>query len=957
MTRLFSRIFIVLSILLITTHVVSAQKSGIIRGKVSDQVSGETLIGVTVMVEGTNPLIGTTTDLDGDFSIEHLAPGQYTLLFSYISYTTARISEIQLADNGVEYITVMLEPASYELEAVVEIVAARIDNSENAILMSMKKAESIQDGISAQEMKTFASSNAAESMVKVTGVSVVDGKDIYVRGLGDRYSTVQLDGQLLPGTDPDKNSAQIDLIPANFLENIITSKTFTPDQPGNFTGGNVDIRTRSFPEKFTLNFSMGTSYNDQASLKDNFLSMEGGKTDWLGYDDGTRALPDYLQDTSISKNFTSSFYLQARSSDSLSNILNTGAKSLSGSMAPITKTSPLNQQMSFSAGNQVALGKGDMRLGFMLGGNYRRDYTLYTDGVAGSWELSDANADRLNEYYDLVDVKGVESPKVNLMGKLSLKYSKTDMLEFLVLYNHDADIISRYLYGSHPEYVTNNVFQTRSLHFKEREMALYRATGRNVFENANNMELQYSGSYIKSMQTEPDRMLFANEWDTANNLYHITNANYDLPFHSFRDLTDTQWQGSADLTIPVLQSKHKSNKVKFGGSFSNKNRVYNEQAYEVERRNGPKYDGDPLAYFSYDNMGIIAYDSIRNRYTYGNVIVDKDVSGNSYEGYEQIGAAYAMFSYNFTMRLKVVGGVRYERTDFQVGEGDSLGIHVNDFLPSLNISYALTDNMNLRASYTHTLARPNMRETAPFASFDFIGGVIMNGNPELKRTLIKNMDLRWEYFPEPGELIAVSAYYKDFTDPIIRQNLVGLGNPQVKYSNVDQALVTGLELEFRKNLDVISPALRDFKFGANLSYIYSAVDIIDEEFEIISARNPEFDEPVRPFQGQSPWLVNANIIYSNDSNGINSSLSYNWYAPRLSEVSDKGTPDIYESTYGMFNFVFKKQMGQHFSASFTAKNLLNTPYMKTYTYKGEEYYSSYYQLGRTYGITLTYKID
>lgn len=956
MNRLFIKVIIALGFSFLTTTI-SAQESGIIRGKVSDNVLGETLIGVTVLIEGTDPLIGTTTDLDGDFSFEHLAPGQYTLKFSYISYTTARISEIQVVNDEVEYITVLLQPASYELESVVEIVAARIDNSENAILMSMKKAESIQDGISAQEMKTFAASNAAESMVKVTGVSVVDGKDIYVRGLGDRYSTVQLDGQLLPGTDPDKNSAQIDLIPANFLENIVTSKTFTPDQPGNFTGGNVDIRTKSFPEKFTLHFSMGTSYNDQASLKDNFLSMSGGKYDWLGYDDGTRALPEYLQDTANSGNFTSSFYLQARKSDSLANILNTGSKSLSGSMAPITKSSPLNQKMSFSAGNQLALGEGDVRLGFLLGGNYRRDYTLYNEGVAGSWELSDANAERLNEYYNLVDVKGVESPKVNLMGKISLKYSKTDMLEFLALYNHDADIVSRYLYGVHPEYVTNNEFQTRSVHYKEREMALYRATGRNVFENANNMELQYSASYIKSAQTEPDRMLFANEWDTANNLYHITNANYDLPFHSFRDLTDTQMQASADLTIPVLQGKHKSNKLKFGGSFSHKERVYNESAYEVERRNGPKYDGDPDAYFNDDNMGIIGYDSTRNRYVFGNIIVDKDVSGNSYSGYEQIGAAYAMLSYNLTMRLKIIGGIRYERTDFQVGEGDSLGIHVNDVLPSVNLTYALTDNMNLRASYNHTLARPNMRETAPFASFDFIGGVIMNGNPELKRTLIKNVDLRWEYFPNSGELIAVGAYYKDFKDPIIRQNLVGLGNPQVKYSNVDKAMVTGLELEFRKNLNIISPALKDFKMGMNLSYIYSAVDIIDEEYEIISSRNPEFDKPVRPFQGQSPWLVNANLIYSNAHNGINSSLSYNWYAPRLSEVSDKGTPDIYESTKGMVNFVFKKQFGEHFSGSFTAKNLLNTPYMKTYTYKNETYYSSYYQLGRTYSFTLTYLID
>ena len=937
--------------------VVNVSAQGIIRGKVSDKLSGETLIGVTVIVEGSDPMIGTTTDLDGNFSLDRLEPGLYTLRFSYISYSTSLISEIKVESGEVEYITVMLEPASYELEEVVEIVATRIDNSENAILMNMKKAEAIQDGISAQEMKTFASSNAAESMVKVTGVSVVDGKDVYVRGLGDRYSTVQLDGQILPGTDPDKNSAQIDLIPANFLENIVTSKTFTPDQPGNFTGGNVDIRTKSFPEKFTLQFALGTSYNDQASLKDNFLSMEGGSTDWLGYDDGTRAMPVYLSDTTYSQNLTSSFYLQARRSDSLANILDVASKSISGTMAPVTKSSPLNQKMSFSTGNQIHIGDGDVYLGFLIGGNYSRDYKLYTDGVAGSWELTDSNAERLNEYYDLMDMKGVESPKVNAMGKLSLKYTSTDMIEFLTLYNHDADIISRYLEGAHPEYVTNNVFQTRTLHFKEREMALFRVSGRNVFENAGNLELKYSGSYVNSSQVEPDRMLFANEWDTANGIYHITNANYDLPFHSYRDLNDKQLQGSFDIVIPFLQSQNKSNKLKFGGTYSDKNRIYNESAYEVERRDGPKYAGDPLEYFGYENMGVIDYDSARNRYVFGNVVVDKDVSGNSYEGYERIGGLYAMVSCNITTRLKFVGGLRYERTDFNVGDSDTTGIFENDFLPSANFSYAVNDNMNIRASYNHTLARPNMREAAPFPSFDFIGGVIMNGNPELKRTLIKNIDLRWEYFPRPGELFAVSGYYKDFTDPIIRQNLVGLGNPQVKFDNVDKAIVYGIEFEMRKKLDFIVPSLERFKFGANLSYIFSAVDILPEEFELINSRNPEFDEPVRPFQGQSPWLANLNIYYQGKENGINSSLAYNYYAPRLSSVSTRGTPDIYESTWGMLNFVFKKQFGEHFSGSFTAKNLLNTPYMKTYTYKGDEYFASYYQLGRTYSLTLTYLIN
>ena len=948
--------FLFLLLIIFSGCSLAAQPAGSIRGKVSDKTSGETLIGVTVIVEGSDPLMGTTTDLDGNFSLEKLSPGTYTLRFSYISYSTALIREIHLEAKEVEYITMMMEPASYELTEVVEIVASRINNSEQAILMNRKKAASIQDGISAQEMKSFASSSAAESMVKVTGVSVVDGKDVYVRGLGDRYSTVHLDGQLLPGTDPDKNSAQIDLIPSGFLENIITSKTFVPDQPGSFTGGNVDILTKSFPERFTLQFSMGTSYNDKSSLRNDFLTTDGGLTDWLGYDDGSRRLPDFIADTAITSLLNPSFYLQARSDDSLANILNTASKALANTMTPSAKRSPLNQSLSFFTGNQVRLGKGNSVLGFLLGGNYARDFSLYTDGISGSWELADSNAEKLNEYYNLTDQKGVENPRINALGKVALKYSTTGRIEALAMYNHDADIVSRYLYGTHPEYVTNNVFQTRLLHFKAREMAMLRLSGRNVFENAGDMELSYSAGFVRSNQSEPDRMLFANEWDTTNGIYHITNANYNLPFHSYRDLIDRQGLASADVVLPFLQRNDKTNQFKFGGSYSEKRRKYSESAYEIVRRDGPKYDGDPETYFGYDNMGIITYDSLRERYVFGNVVVDKDISSNGYEGYERIVALYAMMRYSFFQRLRFVGGLRYERTDFQVGEGDSIGIHTHDFLPSLNLSFALREDMNLRASYTHTLARPNMREAAPFASFDFIGGIIMNGNPDLKRTLIRNIDLRWEYFPKPGEVVAISGYYKKFTDPIIRQNIVGLGNPQIKYNNVDQALVYGVEFEFRKGFGWITPAFESFKFGMNFSYIYSEVDIPAVEYAIISSRNPEFNEPLRPFQGQSPWLINANLYYNGKTNGLDASLAYNYFAPRLTEVSENGTPDIYESTRGMLNFVIKKQWGMHFSASFTLKNILDTPYMKTYTYKGEIYYSSYYLSGRSYALTLAYHI-
>ncbi|MEL7021861.1 MAG: carboxypeptidase regulatory-like domain-containing protein, partial [Bacteroidota bacterium] len=266
---------------------------GTIRGTVSDKATGELLMFTNVTVKDTDPLVGAQTDLDGNYTLE-IEAGTYALEVSYVGYNTKTITDVVVTANEV---TILDFPMDVEGEVLEEIVvtAKAIDRTENALLQIQRKAITVQDGISAQEISRFGSNNAAESMKRVTGASVVDGKYVFVRGLGDRYSSAQLNGMQLPSSDPYRNAMQLDLIPSNLLDNVIASKTFTPDQPGNFTGGNVNLKTKSFPERLTLAASIGTSFNTQSSFQDNFLTHEGGSTDWLGFDDGTRDIPAILQ--------------------------------------------------------------------------------------------------------------------------------------------------------------------------------------------------------------------------------------------------------------------------------------------------------------------------------------------------------------------------------------------------------------------------------------------------------------------------------------------------------------------------------------------------------------------------------------------------------------------------------------------------------------------------------------
>jgi len=962
-------------ILFLSPNHLIAQDKGTIRGTITDKASGETLIGVNIIIEGTNT--GTITDFDGNFNLPNVPSGTVNLVFSYISYANQTISDVEVSTGEVTVLNVQMAPATEEIEEVT-VTAQQLTNSENAILSMQKKAEGIQDGISALEMKKFGSPNAAESMVKVVGVSVANGKDIYVRGLGDRYSSVQMDGQQLPGTDPYKNSADLDLIPANLLENIITSKTFTADLPGTFTGGNVNIKTKAFPDRFTLNFGISAAYNEQASFNDNFLTYNGSDTDWLGYDVGFRDIPDIL--INRGSELTTNLYIRARQGEKYPEeaaLLDNSARSVNSQMAPTTMSSPVNQKITFSIGNQWEV-FGDKQIGFVMGVNYRRDFSFYENGTSANWELVEADAQSLGEQYILDDSKSVENPQINGLATLAFKYSKNGSVELNYSYNHDAEKVARVQDGTFPAALSGTTrFQTRSLNFTERELQMLKLNGHHVFPGLNNTRLDFSASKIASTQHEPDMRLFANSYrlgetnsDTIG--YYMSRAEYDMPLHFWRELKDDQLQGKIDITIPFAQGKSTSNKIKLGGFFSGKERNFLETAYQYERNKGEAYNGNPDFYFGPQNIGIIGQDQ-RGRNIIGNYLYNQTKHQNNYRGITDVNALYGMITYNFTKKLKAILGVRYETTKMSVelmDEEDVVAltyipeeklddfkgdIDEKDVLPSLNLVYALTDNSNIRLSGSQTIARPNLRELAPFASFDFIGGVIYNGNPDLKRTKVQNYDLRYEWFVRPDELLAISTYYKHFTNPIILQYIVEVANPQIIYQNTDKGELYGFEIEARKNLDFITQALKDFSFGANFSLIQSRVDVDLFEQETAEANNWEVKE-TRPFPGQSPFLLNLNLSYNNPNIGLNSTLDFNKFGDRLTETNID-TPDIYESSDGMLNFNINKDFMKNFTFGFKLKNILNSNFKKSVTYKEQDFVYQQYKLGRTYTVSLSYKIN
>lgn len=950
-----------------------AQK-GVISGKVIDKTSGETLIGASVYIEGVSDnSIGTITDFDGNYSFE-ADPGTFDIAVSYISYTKQMIKGVVVKAGDVTNLDVALEGETVGLAEVV-VQATAVKNTDASLIALQKKSFSIQDGISSQQISRTGSSNAADAMKQMTGAVVEDGKFIVMRGLGDRYSLSQLNGVTMPSTDPYRNSSSLDLIPSQMIENIVTTKTFTPDLPANFSGGLVNVTTKSLPDKFTLHFELSGAYNTQASMIDNFLTQQAGETDWLGLDDGSRDQPGFLLDEAVRNRLSSSTYLTARRPDSTNvrNIFHESSRALSNEFVPTTKTSPLNHGLNFSIGDRYKLFGKD--LGFTLGINYSRNFNHFENATVATYINN--NSTQLFDYQDLTEARSVENPHLGALFNLSYKLSNNNIINANVIFNNDADLTSLSQTGRYLGQVSDATasFNTNAISFTQRQFTTYQISGRHVIPALNNIEIEWQGTSGKSFQKEPDLRYFA--YTVAPDeegvpQYYINNSEIAFPYHFFRDLQDDQLQGKIDITIPFLTrgKQGSSNQIKLGGLYSSTQREFEEYRYQMNNNGIPSnraftsFGGKFEDFFNDNNFGIV--DTVFNtdgsvqRYTTGWHYINQINNRNFYTGDQTIIAAYLMAVYNLTPRLKFVGGLRMETTDMSVISRDvnvpEGKIDLTDYPYSASLIYALSEKANVRLAATQTLARPNLRELAPFEQFDTKNGFFSLGNPDLQRTLIQNFDLRYELYPRSGELLAISAFYKQFDNAIVRAFVPQATIPELKFINVKDAEVYGLEVEFRKQLNAISPALENFYFSTNFAIIQSSYPIPQDEIENSRNVDTTYTTTTRPFQGQAPFIANAILTYLDFDSGWESSIAFNVSGRKLYNIALRATPDVYEEPAPQLDFKISKRFGKNYSVAFTAKNILNPRFERTQEYKGVTYIADSFQAGTLLGFNVAYFI-
>lgn len=866
------------------------QVKGSISGKIKDKSNNEELIGANVLVIGTNT--GASTDIDGFYSINNLNPGKYNLRFSFISYQNLVVEDV-IVESGKEIkINVDLQPTSTELNEVV-VTADALKSTEGAILNIQRNSLNIVDGISAELISKNNSSDGTDILKRMTGVTIADGKYAFVRGVGDRYNNTMLNGSNLPSTDPEKRSFSYDLFPASLIENVLTSKTFIPDKPADFTGGLVEINTIEFPSKFIFDISTSTSYHSLTTFKD-FVGYGGGKNDFLGWDDGTRKMPSLITSKSINKSSYSSQQLQEIGT------------SFSNNWATNKSKAPVNSSFKFNLGNKLNLGNQSI-LGYIGSLTYSSSNEIK--------ELEQASHTFEGPRYEYKGTNNSYSVNWGALLNLSLKLGLNHKFSFKNVYNQSADD-ETIVYEGFYRY-SGQIRNVTSLRFISRSLQSSQLIGEHHFAMMNGLKMDWNVNYSKSKRDEPDarRFIYAknhDEFDDYDEPFRLL-LDQSLTTRFFGSLDDNNYGANMNFSLKPFENT-KLPRFKFGYTFDSKDRVFDARIFGFRNIPGGNFlDEDRILQSSIEN--IFQPENINSTFI---EIVEITQPTDSYTSEQTIHAGYLMMDFEPVNNLKFITGLRYEYSNQKMnsftrtGEPVNIESDYNDVFPSLNITYQLSESINLRAAYSRTIARPEFRELAPFTYFDFVSNELVQGNLILRRSLITNYDLRFEYYPAPKELFAVSVFYKKFLNPIEQVLLSSSAfEPIRSYENAKDAQNYGLEFELRKSLSFAGSILNNFSFVGNLAIINSKIEMEDRGFQ----------EATRPLQGQADFILNAGLYYETYNGDLSASLIYNKVGDRIAKVGFAGLGDVIEKSRDQWDFSLSTKVISGFSFKVAVKDI------------------------------------
>lgn len=870
----------------------AALAGGPLRGKVVDKSTGEPLFGVTIQVEGTAN--GTVTDLDGNYEIKDTPDGGYSVVVKYIGFQTQTI----VCKAGQGSLDVSMENSDVAVEAVTVVAQAR-HNTENAMLKSMKSSLSVESGISAQQIAKSQDSNASEVVRRIPGISIIDDKFVMVRGLSQRYNNVWVNGGSVPSSEADSRAFSFDIIPASQLDNMVIVKSPSPEYPADFTGGFIIIRTKDVPLSNSISFGASGNFNTQTHGR-TFLEGKKSPTDWLGFDSGMRMIDGGIKATPKS--------IAGDGVDLQGNGFNNDW--VARSSKPLADFSA-----NFSI-NRVWEADG-RKLTLMGAANYANQYRRYANMRNCLFGVYDTSNDRSNYLHDNTDQQYNHNVRLGAMLNMAfIGQGGRNRIELKNIFNQLGK--SRFTSREGVNAQGDNIKSAEML-YQSRMTYNGQLTGKHAIDDGS---IDWGFGWAKSNRNMPDRKRYMLNDKMETGVIALSSSNdisreftkldENVGSANFNFEHDVDIAGWAPRLKAGLFAEMRSR------DYFTRNFIYNWNHAHNTLPDGFRYFDIPTQLLVPENYGA---DKL--------YLLEEVKWRNNYEGKNKLGAAYLALNMPFGP-VNVYAGLRFEANkmtltshtrDYEASPSDK-DYKNRDLFPSVNVSYNINDKNVLRVAYGKSVNRAEFREVSPSVFYDFDLAADVMGNTELSSCYVQNVDLRYEWYPTPSELVSVAFFYKHFNDPIEWTYTVQGGTDLTySYKNAKAARNYGVELEVRKNLGFVG--VESLSVSANASWIDSKV-----EFE------PGSREKDRPMQGQSPYLVNVGLFYAPQGAKFSAGALYNRIGKRIIGVGRSvGTtggddsaniPHSYEMPRNVVDLSARYKFSDHVELSLAVRDLLGT---------------------------------
>jgi outer membrane receptor protein involved in Fe transport len=921
-----------LLVIFLLLSIFTFSQTGSLTGTITSLKTGETIPGVNVIINGTT--IGASSDLDGNFSVNYIPVGTYNVIASFISYKSDTVSNVKIEKGKTTVLSFKMEEEVFILQGV-NIIAKKQTGTDISMISTIKQSNLIVNGISAMQISRSQDKDVAEVIKRVPGVTIMDDRFVYVRGLSERYNSVWINNTPSPSTESDQRAFSFDVIPSNVIDNLLVFKTPAPELPSDFAGATIQITTKNVTEENKIDISYQAGFLGGTSLN-GFYAYKGGKLDFLGFDDGTRKLPSIVPSTADMytlqdyRDGTPAEVIAQRKAD-----LTQIGRSFGETSTAQRMTAPIDNKLAFDMSLFFKTDK--VRISNITSFYYK--YSFFSDQVKrATYEVYDTINDQSVPIYDFTDDVYQKSVQWGGIHNWSFSTAKS-VYEFRNLFNQIG--ASKMTYRNGIDYYRDaNKVKSYELAYASRTMYSGQVDGHHSF-NDESLKIDWTGGYSYAFKNEPDcRRIYTASTRIQNDEGEYEYLPYKLDYAStvntesngriFTETLENIYTGSANLEyklnigswIPI---------IKAGIYSENKYRNFDIRTFGISRAVVQSQFNSRILYQPIDSV----YADTNFNFVNGVKLEENTAPEYSYNASTNLFAGYLALKIPFLNHFSLYGGVRIEKFrrflgGFQSEQSEKPDIKHDtlDIYPSAILTYNISNKTLVRLSYGKTVNRPEYRELADYAFYDFEQSATVYGNPDLKDCYIKNLDLRFEYYPSPVDFLTFGLFYKYFDKPI-EMNLFPASNGW-DFVAVNSILARdyGAEIELRKSFaslkseTAFAGLVKKFMVTANFSYIYGRVEKADDYVR----------DKKRALYGQSPYVINAGIYYQDDVRGWSASVLFNMFGSRIVIVGTPTIPNVYEMPRALLDATISKRAGDHLTLKLGAKNLLDSPVIYRQTF-------------------------